>query len=409
MISQSFIDGFAGVCMDVGLTEKQASILLEVASVLLDAHNPDYAKGFANTIKQAGFLDTTPDLTGAFSAPDSTIAKGTTGFGLGALAGGALGLASILKPSIGRHAGGLLMKLQHNGKPMFNLGAARRFTPQLDRAALRAALPQGVQVGQRAVMDVPIVPKYESRLRTYARRLMGPNMSRLVGGAAAGGAVGAPLNAHYGWFSGYGKNVPTMDHWLPDVLSADTPSAPGQGAAGAPSMLDPLPSFHTPVGGTFGNAGGSQAGQNGPTQIDRDMAALQSQLRPPGSPEAALHNNRIRRQLADLERARVRQYSDAAIAGGAHRSSMAAAGSSIADKLKDVEKAISDREQRAGNAGAWLERSGGPTTLGKMLPQAWNSLVGNEAGLRQITAELQQLYQARNILNRQLAASGQNM
>lgn len=414
-LTPAYIEGFAEVCADIGLSEKQAAALLEVAATHLDLKNPEFAAGFKEAMeKAAGFQ--APDLTGAFSAPDPGIAKGMTGAGWGALAGGALGLASILKPSLARGPGGkgLLAKLTHNGKGFLNPGATGRLSHMVPdvRAAKRIAERMGPTM---TAMNMPWKPKLESRLRYGMRRFFGPNNTRIFGGAAVGAGAGAVINNQQNILSGYGSNMPVMDHWLPENMNANGVQPQGQQSTGGggfgdrlpPSPYDPVGSFSVFGQGGQGGQGNSQPANIG-SQLDSQMQQLQGQMKDPSSIDNALHNNRIRSQMADLERLRVRQNSTSAITSGNHRSEMAQAGHSIAQKLKEVEKAISTRESRAGGAASWMERSGGPTTLSNFVPQLMNKALGNEAGAQQISAELQELYRARQALNQQLAQSGQN-
>lgn len=417
--NEDYIQGFVEVCNAVGLSEKQASVLLEVAASHEDLKDESFRNGFIGAMEKAAdrhdfFM---PDLQGAFSAPQGDIAKGMKGFGIGGALGGGLALASLLKPSIGRGPGGrgILARLNPSRLPMFNRTAVRgsKIVPDMGMAKRLWRATGSPATG----MAMPLKNKSENLLSYGARRLMGPGNSRLAWGAGLGGAAGAAANIKYDLFSGYGHQVPAMDHWLPDNISASglpgtsNAQAPSQGGSSSisrnpSSPYDPIGSFdvNTTAGAT---AGLGSAPLSNP--VDTRIQDLRNQMDNSGTIQGALANNRLRKQIADLERQRVDTSSLNSINGGNRRSELAHAGQSIADKLFEVERAIKDRESRAGHAAAWMERTGGPTTIGNMLPQLWNKVVGNEAGAQQISAELQQLYRSRDILNQQLSQSGQGL
>lgn len=416
-LTSEYIEGFVGVCAEVGLSEKQASVLLEVAAAHLDLKDPEFAEGFKTAMEKAAFQ--APDLTGAFSAVNPDLARGATGAGWGALAGAGLGAASLLRPSIGRGAGGkgLLAKLNPKLKGFLNPAAMSRnvkMVPNVGAAVRNAG--KGLPGGPSVAMGWK--PKLEGRLHFAARRLMGPDTKKMMAYTGLGAGAGAGINMNQNLLSGYGSNMPALDQWLPDNMSPDgvrgrsQPGAPGAAQAGGsfggnrrpPSPYDPVSSFDVNGAGAVGGAVGGAAA----SPLDQRMSALESQMDRSGTIDAALHNNRIRKQMADLERQRVRENADASIHGGRHSAQMARAGNSIAEKLKQVTRAIETREGRAGNAAAFMERNGGPTTLSNFLPQMLGKALGTEAGGQQISAELQELYRARQVLNQQLAQAGQN-
>lgn len=408
--SAPWITGFITQCVKAGLPEKAACVLLRKAQEEeLMQSDPDWRAGFTQTMSKFA-----SQLDGMFSAPDKAVGDFGVGAALGGVAGLGLGAAALLRPRIGMKAlaGGehaLTASLNPRKLPFFNSGVTREvFDKPMNRLTNRLVAHGRLPSGSPPIM----MPKKENIFRYLTRRVAGPGNMVLGGSAAAGGLLGGVANATTGALpgTGFGLSVPNKDNWLPSYLG-DTPgAAPGDATTGAvaqgygnngmPNSVWKMPGgFSTdigPGGGTVAPPTYANSRHNAQAlqSIDNEMGSLQQQMHADGSLHGALGNHHLQNRMQELQFQRNRIMQSLARETGGLRQDQARAGQGIADKLREVERAIHAREIHAQGASQWLERSADPG-LGGMLRRGWNSLTGYEGGATQLDAELRQLYNMR--------------
>lgn len=420
--SEAFIEGFISTCVYKGVPENAACELLKKAQEReMALEDPDWKKGFAEALEKAASM--MPD---AFSAPPKGVGDFGMGAGLGGLGG--LGLAALalggprvgLKavPALGRKA--LTMSWKKPTVDFFSHGVTRgmrdvpltRITNKLIRAG---KLPPG--------SPAMTVPKPENYLKYLLRRSMGTGNAVLAGGAGAGALAGGAANAATGALpgTGFGLPIPGKDNWLPSYIgdvpaggsAGGAPAAgPSGGYPGAGSVWRQPGGFATDLG-----PGGGVGGQSGPTYsnsrfnsqelrgLDSEISQLQSQLSVGGGIMGASGNQRVNERMRQLLARRAELASGIAQETGGLRRDQARAGQGIADKLKQVERAIRTREVNAQGASSWMESSQSPG-FGGAWRRGLNSITGFDSGAGQLDAELRQLYDMRKQLQAEQARVG---